>query len=194
MKLFLILLSAFLVNNIVLIRFLGLCPWLGVSKKLDAALGMSMAVFFVMVMSSWITWAIYKFILLPFNLVYLRTGVFILVIASFVQLVEMLLRKQIPALYSALGIYLPLITTNCSILGTTFLIVDYNYTFLQATIFAIGTAFGFMLAIIMIAGIRENLELAKIPESLKGAPIAFITASLMSLAFLGFIGFLGLSI
>jgi len=194
MSLFLIFLSAFLVNNIVLMRFLGLCPWLGVSKKIDSAIGMSCGVLFVMLLASWITWAIYKFILLPLDLVYLRTAAFILVIASLVQIVEMVFKKFIPALYSALGIYLPLITTNCTILGTTFLVIDNEYTFLKGTIFAIGTAFGFALAIVLISSIRERLELAEIPDALKGAPIAFITASLMSLAFLGFMGFLGLSI
>ncbi|MDI6840819.1 MAG: RnfABCDGE type electron transport complex subunit A [bacterium] len=191
---FLIFLSAFLVNNIVLIRFIGLCPWLGVSKRFDSALGMSMAVLFVMLLASWVTWMVYKFVLIPLNLAYLRTAVFILVIASLVQLVEMFLRKQVPALYSALGIYLPLITTNCAILATTFLVIDNNYTFLQATIFAVGTALGFTLAIVLISSIREKLDLAKIPNTLKGEPIAFITASLMSLAFLGFVGLLGLSI
>ncbi len=148
----------------------------------------------MMLLASWITWAIYKFILLPLDLVYLRTAAFILVIASLVQIVEMVFKKFIPALYSALGIYLPLITTNCTILGTTFLVIDNEYTFLKGTIFAIGTAFGFALAIVLISSIRERLELAEIPDALKGAPIAFITASLMSLAFLGFMGFLGLSI
>lgn len=194
MKLGLIFLAAFLVNNIVLMRFLGLCPWLGVSKKMSSATGMSMGVIFVTLMASWVTWALYKFLLVPFDLVYLRTATFILVIATLVQLVEMMFRKFMPALYHALGIYLPLITTNCMILGCTFYIVDFKYTFLEATVFAIALAIGFALAIILIAGIRERLELAQIPESLKGAPIAFITASLMSLAFLGFMGFLGLSI
>ena len=191
---FLIFLSAFLVNNIVLIRFLGLCPWLGVSKKIDSSIGMSMGVLFVMLLATWLTWVAYKFILLPFNIVYLRTSVFILVIAALVQIVEMLFRKYVPALYSVLGIYLPLITVNCTILGTTFLVIDSNYTFLQATIFAIGTALGFALAIILISSIRERLDLADVPDALKGAPIAFITASLMSLAFLGFVGLFGLSI
>jgi len=193
-KLFLIFLSAFLVNNIVLMRFLGLCPWLGVSKKTSSAVGMSMAVLFVMLMASWITWGIFNFLLFPLKLVYLRTLTFILVIASLVQLVEMVFRKFLPTLYSALGIYLPLITTNCAILGTTFIVIDSNYSFLNTSIFAIGTACGFGLAIILIAGIRERLTIAPIPDAFKDAPIAFVTASLMSLAFLGFIGFLGLSI
>lgn len=194
MSLFLIFLSSFLVNNIILMRFLGLCPWLGVSKKLSSALGMSGGVLFVMLIASWFTWAIYKFVLLPFDLIFLRTAAFILVIASLVQIVEMIFRKFIPALYSSLGIYLPLITTNCAILGTTFLIVDNDYSFVKGTVFTIGTALGFALAIILFSSIRERLELSEIPDALKGTPIAFITASLMSLAFLGFMGFLGLSI
>jgi electron transport complex protein RnfA len=192
MSLFLIFLSAFLVNNIVLMRFLGLCPWLGVSKKMSSATGMSMGVLFVTLLASWITWTLYRFLLVPLDLIYLRTAVFILVIASLVQLVEMVFKKFIPALYSSLGIYLPLITTNCAILGTTFLVIDTEYTFLKATIFALGTAAGFALAIVLISGIRERLEAAQVPDAFKGAPIAFITASLMSLAFLGFMGFLGL--
>jgi electron transport complex protein RnfA len=192
MSLFLIFLSAFLVNNIVLMRFLGLCPWLGVSKKMSSATGMSMGVLFVTLMASWITWALYRLLLVPFGLVYLRTAVFILVIASLVQLVEMVFKKYIPALYSSLGIYLPLITTNCAILGTTFLVIDSELSFLKATVFALGTAAGFALAIILISGIRERLEAARVPDAFKGAPIAFVTASLMSLAFLGFMGFLGL--
>jgi len=191
---FLIFLSAFLVNNIVLMRFLGLCPWLGVSKRLDSSIGMSMAVLFVMLLASWITWVIYQFILVPYDLVYLRTAAFILVIASLVQFVEMFMRKQAPALYSALGIYLPLITTNCAILGTTFLVIDNNYSFAHATVFAIGTALGFALAIILISSIRERLDLADVPDAFKGAPIAFVTASLISLAFLGFVGLMGLSL
>jgi electron transport complex protein RnfA len=161
---------------------------------MSSAIGMSMGVLFVMLMASWITWAIFKFLLFPLNIVYLRTLSFILVIATLVQLVEMTFRKFVPALYSALGIYLPLITTNCTILGTTFIIIDNEYSFLNATIFAIGTAFGFALAIILISSIREKLELAQVPDAFKDAPIAFITASLISLAFLGFMGFLGLSI
>jgi len=191
---FLIFLSAFLVNNIVLMRFLGLCPYLGVSRRVDSALGMSMAVLFVMLLATWITYAVFKFILVPFNLPFLRTSAFILVIAALVQFVELFLRKNVPNLYKALGIYLPLITTNCAILGTTFIVIENNYNFFNATIFAIGTALGFALALILMSSIREKLEFAPIPESLRGAPIAFVVASLMSLAFLGFAGLLGLSI
>ncbi len=191
---FIIFLSAFLINNIVLMRFLGLCPYFGVSKRTETALGMSMGVFFVMLLASWITFFIYHHILIPLDLVFLRTASFILVIASLVQLIELFLKKNVKTLYRALGIFLPLITTNCAILGITFLIVDYQYTLIQATVFAAGTAMGFGLALFLMAGIREQLELAPVPSALKGAPIAFIVASLTSLAFLGFSGFLGISI
>lgn len=191
---FLIFLSAFLVNNIVLMRFLGLCPYFGVSRRTDTALGMSMGVLFVMLLASWITFFIYHYLLVPLDLVFLRTASFILVIASLVQLIELFLKKNAPTLYQALGIYLPLITTNCAILGITFLIIDYDYTLLQATVFSIGTALGFGLALLLMAGMREQIDLAPVPDALKGSPIAFITASLTSLAFLGFAGLLGLSI
>lgn len=192
MNIFSIFIASFLINNIVLIRFLGLCPWFGVSKKLDSAVGMSGAVIFVTLLATWVTWVIYQFILAPLGLFYLRTGMFILVIAALVQLVEMFFRKYVPVLYNTLGIYLPLITTNCIILAIAFLVIDYQYTFLEATTFALGTALGFVLAIILIASARERIDTPKIPDALKGAPIAFITASLMSLAFLGFSGLFGL--
>lgn len=191
-NMFSIFIASFLINNIVLIRFLGLCPWFGVSKRLDSAVGMSGAVIFVTLLSAWVTWVIYQFLLVPFELFYLRTGVFIIVIAALVQLVEMFLKKYITALYNSLGIYLPLITTNCIILAVAFLVIDYEYTFLQATVFALGTALGFTLAIILIASIRERIDSPKVPNALKGAPIAFITASLISLAFLGFSGLFGM--
>jgi electron transport complex protein RnfA len=190
---FLIFLSAFLVNNIVLMRYLGLCPYFGVSKRIDTALGMSMAVLFVMLLASWITFFIYYYLLVPFDLVFLRTATFILVIASLVQFIELFLKKNRPTLYQALGIYLPLITTNCAILGIAFLIINYDYTLLQATVFSLGTAMGFGLALLLMAGMREQIDLAPVPDALKGSPIAFITASLTSLAFLGFAGLLGLS-
>lgn len=153
-----------------------------------------MGVLFVMLLASWITFFIYHFLLVPLDLVFLRTATFVLVIASLVQLIELFLKKNIPTLYRALGIYLPLITTNCAILGITFLLIDYDYTLLQATVFAIGTAMGFGLALLLMAGMREQIDLAPVPDALKGSPIAFITASLTSLAFLGFAGLLGLSI
>jgi len=193
-NLLLILFSALLVNNIVLMRFLGLCPYLGVSRRLDTAGGMAAAVFFVMLLATWITWPIYHYVLQPWHLEFLRTAAFILVIASLVQFIEILLKRIAPALYTALGIYLPLITTNCAILGVTFIVINENYNFIEATVFAIGTALGFALALLLMAGIRERLELAPIPEVLKGPPIVFIMASLMSLAFLGFAGFMGLSL
>jgi electron transport complex protein RnfA len=190
----LIFISAFIVNNILLMRYIGLCPFFGVSTSLTTAFGMSAAVLFVMVLATWITWLIYTFILFPLDLVFLRTAAFILVIAALVQFVEMFLKKNFKALYSAMGIYLPLITTNCAILGVTFLVINYHYDFFRATIFSIGTALGFGLVIILFSAIRERLEFAPISRSLKGYPIAFISASLVALAFLGFIGLLGLSL
>ncbi len=189
----LIFLSAFLVNNIVLMRFLGLCPFFGVSTAVETATGMGMAVIFVMTLAAWITWLVFHFVLLPFNLVFLRTALFILTIASLVQLVEMFLKKYYRALYSAMGIYLPLITTNCAILGITFLNIDNKFNFLNGTVFAIGTGLGFTLVIITFAAIRERLDLAPINPSLKGYPISFIAAALMALAFLGFSGLFGLT-
>ena len=194
MSLFLLFLSAFLVNNIVLMRFLGLCPFFGISSKLDTAVGMGMSVIFVMVLSSVITWFLYQYILLPLNLVFLRTAAFILVIASLVQFLEIYFKKSIPALYSALGIFLPLITTNCAILGVAFLNIDYGHSLIQTLVYSIGVSLGFTLALVLMAGIRMRIDNAPIPEPLKGLPIAFITASLMALAFLGFQGFLGLSL
>jgi len=205
-----IIIGGIFINNFVLMRFLGLCPFLGVSKKKDTALGMGMAVIFVMVMATAITWIIWNFLLLPnesnllyiifskfnpaltpenFNLAYLETIAFILVIATLVQFVEMVLQKSAPALYSSLGIFLPLITTNCAILGLAELnTMSYNYNFIQSLVHAIAAGIGFTLALLLMSGIREKLEYAEIPEALKGLPIAFITAGLMSLAFLGFSG------
>ncbi len=189
----LIFLAAFLVNNIVLMRFLGLCPFFGVSNAVETASGMGMAVIFVMTLASWITWIVYHGILLPFDLVFLRTAVFILTIASLVQLVEMFLKKSYRTLYNALGIYLPLITTNCAILGVTFLTIDNKFDFLNSTIFSIGTGLGFMVVMITFAAIKERLDLAPINPSIKGYPISFIAAGLMALAFLGFSGLFGLT-
>jgi Na+-translocating ferredoxin:NAD+ oxidoreductase subunit A len=191
-SLFLIFISAFLVNNIVLMRFLGLCPWLGASNRISSAIGMSVAVIFVMLLSSSVTWIIYNFLLLPMGLVYLRTMVFVLVIGTLVQFMDLFLKKKRPALYKSLGIYLPLMATNCIILGAAFLIIDYNYNFIQSIVFTLGVSLGFMLAMIMLSSVRERIDTADIPPSLRGAPIAFITASLMSLAFLGFSGLFGL--
>jgi electron transport complex protein RnfA len=189
-----ILMGAFLVNNIILMRFIGLCPFFGVSTALDTSVGMSAAVLFVMLLAAWVSWLLYHTLLLPLGLVFLRTAVFILVIAGLVQFVEMVLKKYMRGLYSALGIYLPLITTNCAILGVTFLNVDYRFDLLQSTLFAFGTALGFALAIILFAAIRERLEDSPISPSFKGYPIAFVGASLVSLAFLGFTSLFGISL
>lgn len=191
---FLIFLSAFLVNNIVLMRFLGLCPFFGVSRQMKTATSMGVSVIFVMTLATAITWFLYKYILVPLDLIYLRTVVFILVIASLVQFLELFFKKQLPALYSALGIFLPLITTNCAILGVAFLNIDNNFNLISGIVFAISSGLGFLLAIALIGSIRERLENAPIPETLKGLPISFVIAALMGLAFLGFSGFLGLSL
>lgn len=185
--------GALLVNNILLMRFIGLCPFFGVSGSVSTATGMSGAVMFVMLLATWVTWILFHAVLAPLGLEFLRTAVFILVIASLVQFVEMFLRKNLRALYSALGIYLPLITTNCAILGVTFLSIDYGFSLLNATVFALGGGLGFGLVIILFAGIRERLADAPISRSFSGYPIAFVAASLVSLAFLGFTGLFGIS-
>jgi electron transport complex protein RnfA len=187
-ELILIIISAVLVNNFVLSRFLGICPFLGVSKKVETATGMGMAVIFVMTLASIITWIIQYTLLEPFDLAFLRTITFILVIAALVQLVEMTVQKTAPPLYEALGIFLPLITTNCAVLGAALLNIQKEYTFLEASIFGFGSSVGFTLAIVIFAGIRERLDLYELPESMKGVPIALITAGILSLAFLGFAG------
>lgn len=193
-NLLLIFIAAFIVNNILLMRYIGLCPFFGVSTSLSTAFGMSAAVLFVMLISTWVTWIIFHFVLLPLNLVFLRTATFILVIAALVQFVEMFLKKNYKTLYNAMGIYLPLITTNCAILAVTFLVINYKYNLIQSTVFAVGTALGFALVIILFSAIRERLEFAPISRSFKGYPIAFIAASLVALAFLGFIGLFGLTL
>ena len=186
--------SAILINNFILSRFLGLCPFFGVSKKLSSAFGMGMAVIFVMSVASIFTWSIDRFILVRYNVDYLRTIVFILVIAALVQFVEMILQKYSPMLYEALGIYLPLITTNCAILGVALLnagtnvFTHTNYTLIESIVNAATSGIGFTLALIIMAGIREKLELLEIPKVLQGLPISFITAGLMAIAFLGFSG------
>lgn len=188
MELIAILISAILINNFVLHYFLGICPFLGVSKKIDSALSMGLAVTFVMTITAVVSWMINHWILIPYKLDYLQIVSFILVIASLVQLVEMFIRKISPSLYQALGIYLPLITTNCAIMGLALLAALKNYNFIQAVIFGAGSGIGFTLAIIIMAGIREQLDLADVPEPLKGAGIALIVAGIMALAFLGFSG------
>ncbi len=187
-KLIIILLSAVFINNYILSRFLGICPFLGVSKKLDSAAGMSLAVIFVMMIATAVTWPIQMFLLNPNNLGYLQTIVFILVIAALVQLVEIVLKRYIPALHKSLGVYLPLITTNCAILGVTILNIDEGYTFLEAMVNSLGSGLGFMLAMIMFSGVRSKLEGADIPKSFKGLPITLVAASITSLSFMGFGG------
>lgn len=188
MELVAIFVSAILINNFVLYYFLGICPFLGVSKKISSALSMGLAVTFVMTITAVVSWAINHWILIPHKLDYLQIVSFILVIASLVQLVEMFIRKMSPPLYQALGIYLPLITTNCSIMFLALLAVLRNYSLAEAVAFGVGSGLGFTLAIILMAGIREQLDLADVPEPLKGAGIALIVAGIMALAFMGFIG------
>ncbi|MDH5526370.1 MAG: electron transport complex subunit RsxA [Nitrospirota bacterium] len=187
-ELALIALSAMLVNNFVLARFLGVCPFLGVSRKMDSAIGMSFAVLFVMTVASVVTWLVQRLVLVPFNLEYLRTITFILVIASLVQLVEMVVQKTSPVLYQALGIFLPLITTNCAILGVALLVVQKDYGFLQTLTFAVAASAGFGLAMVLLAGLRESLALAAIPRAFQGNAIVLVTAGILSLAFMGFSG------
>jgi len=187
-ELLLILIGAIFVNNFVLARFLGICPFLGVSKKVETALGMGMAVTFVMTVATVVTWFLQYFVLVPFGIEYLQTIAFILVIASLVQLVEMVVQKVSPVLYQSLGIFLPLITTNCAVLGLAVLSIQKDYTFLEGVVFALGAALGFTLALVLFAGLRERLELCPVPDSFRGAAIALITAGLLSLAFMGFAG------
>jgi electron transport complex protein RnfA len=186
--LILIFIGAIFVNNFVLSRFLGICPFMGVSKKIDTALGMTFAVMFVMTIAGIITWIIQYAVLNPFKLQYLQTIVFILIIASLVQLVEMIVEKVSPALYSSLGIFLPLITTNCAILGVAILNIQQNYNFLQMFVFTFASSLGFGLALVLFAGIRERVELSDVPVYFKGMPIAFISAGILALAFMGFSG------
>ncbi len=183
-----IIIGAIFVNNFILTRFLGLCPFFGVSKKTSSALGMGLAVVFVMTISSSITWAIYHHLLVPFDIEYLQIITFILTIAVLVQFVELFLKKFNQVLYKALGIYLPLITTNCAILGVALLNVQEGYSFIGSVVFGISAGIGFTLALLLMSGIRERLELARVPRAMQGVPIAFIIASLMSMAFLAFSG------
>lgn len=183
-----IIIAAVLTNNFVLSRFLGICPFLGVSKRLDTSVGMSLAVTFVMVLSSAVTYPIYKYLLLRYDLIYLRTIVFILVIASLVQFVEIALKRYIPSLYKSLGIYLPLITTNCAVLGVTILNIDNEFDFLGSIVNSFSAGMGFLLAMVLFTGVRQRLENSDIPDFLKGLPITLVAASLVSLSFLGFAG------
>ena len=183
-----IVLSAILINNFIFSQFLGCCPFLGCSSKLDTAAGMGLAVVFVMGLASAICWVVNTYILIPLGLGFLQTIAYILVIAVLVQFVEMFLKKSVPSLYSALGIYLPLITTNCAVLGVVLLNTQYNFNFLQSTVYGITGGMGFMLAICLMASVREKVEFAEYPESFNGFPIALVTAGLIALAFMGFSG------
>lgn len=184
-----LLISALFTENFVLVKFLGCCPFLGVSKKIDTAIGMGMAVTFVMAIASMFTYLANEFLLIPLNLEYLQTILFILIIAALVQFVEMVIKKTMPALYSSLGIYLPLITTNCAVLGVALLNVQNGYNLLFSILYGTFAALGFTLAIVLFAGIREQINEKDVPESFHGFPIALITAGLMAIAFMGFSGF-----
>lgn len=190
MNIFALFLGAIFVNNFVLSKFLGICPFLGVSKKVETAAGMGIAVTFVMTLASAATYLVYNFILVKLNITFMYNIAFILIIASLVQFVEMFIKKSSPTLYQALGVYLPLITTNCAVLGVTVLNKDNGYNFIQSMVNGVGAALGFMLAIVLFAGIRERLERNNIPKAFLGFPIALITAGLMAIAFLGFSGLL----
>ncbi len=183
-----LIISCIFVNNILLAQFLGNCPFFGTSKKMETAVGMAMAVIFVLVMAGGITWLTYQFLLVPFDLVYLRTIAFILVIAALVQFVEMFLKKSIPALYAGLGIFLPLITTNCAVLGACVLNIDKDYSFMQSLVASFAYAFGFGLALVIFAGLREKILLARVPRPLQDTSIALVTAGVLSLAFYAFKG------
>lgn len=187
-SLIIILMGSVLVNNYVLTRFLGICPFLGVSKKLDQATGMGISVTFVMLLATAATWPIQKFLLDRFNLGYLQTVVFILVIATLVQFIEIILKKFIPSLHKSLGVYLPLITTNCAVLGVTINNINDGYGFLESMVSSLGVGLGFLLAMVLFSGVRSKLEDADIPEAFKGIPITLVAASIVSLAFFGFGG------
>lgn len=188
MEYIIIIIAAVFVNNIVLAQFLGICPYLGVSSRISTSVGMTGAVMFVMTFATIVTYLIFTYVLVPFDITYLQTISYILVIASLVQMVEIILKKVSPPLYQALGIFLPLITTNCAVLGVAILTVQKDLNLLQGVVFAISNAAGFGLAIILFAGIREHLDLMDVPKGMKGAPIALIVAGIMALAFMGFAG------
>ncbi len=187
-EIFILMLTAILVENYIFSRFLGICPFLGVSEKPDTALGMGCAVTFVMTVSSAATYAVYHYVLVPFNLQYLETIAFILIIASLVQFIEMFLRKFVPSLYGALGIYLPLITTNCAVLGAVLLNIQNGFNFIESLAFGFSSALGFTLAIVLFAGVRMRVNLADPPKPFRGTPIALVTAGLIAMAFSGFTG------
>ena len=184
--LFAIVIGAIFVNNVVLSQFLGICPFLGVSSKVETSFGMGMAVTFVMALASVVTWCLQNFVLVPFGIEYMQTITFILVIAALVQMVEIVLKKTSPALYQALGIFLPLITTNCAVLGVAIISVQKDFDLLTGVVYSVATALGFALALILFAGIRERLEVEDTPNAMRGVPIALITAGLLAMAFMGF--------
>ena len=188
MEYLLIFISAIFVNNIILSQFLGICPFLGVSRKIDTALGMGAAVAFVLTLSTIVTWLVQTYVLNPLGLQYLQTLAFILVIATLVQMVEIILKKVSPPLYQALGIFLPLITTNCAVLGVAILVIQKDFNLLSSIVYAFSTALGFALALTVFAGIREQLSLVQVPKGMQGMAIVFVTAGLLSLAFMGFSG------
>ena len=188
MEYFVIIISSIFVNNIVLSQFLGICPFLGVSNRVGTSLGMGAAVTFVMAISSIVAYLIQYYVLVPLGIQYMQTIVFILVIAALVQMVEIILKKVSPALYQALGIFLPLITTNCAVLGIAILLVQKEYNLGESVVFATATAIGFSLALVLFAGLRERLELEDVPAGMKGMPIALLTASILAMAFMGFSG------
>ena len=188
MEIIILIISAVLVNNVVLVQFLGICPFLGVSGKIDTAVGMGLAVVFVMSLANLVTYLIQNLVLVPLGIEFMQTITFIFVIAFLVQIVEIILKKSVPALYHALGIYLPLITTNCAVLGIAILSVQKHYDLLMSVIYAASIAVGFTLALILMAGIREQIQLNETPKGIQGFPISLITAGLLSLAFMGFAG------
>lgn len=185
---FSIIIGAIFVNNVVLAQFLGICPFLGVSSKVETSLGMGAAVTFVMALASVVAWALQTYVLVPLGIEYMQTIVFILVIAALVQMVEIMLKKISPALYQALGIFLPLITTNCAVLGVAILMISKEFNLLQSVVYSIATAVGFALALVLFAGIRERLELENIPRAMQGVPVALVTAGILAMAFMGFSG------
>lgn len=183
-----IIITAIFVNNIVFAQFLGICPFLGVSKRLTSAVGMGMAVTFVMAIATLVTYMLQMYVLVPLGVTFLQTIVFILVIAALVQVLEIVMKKAMPALYQALGVFLPLITTNCAVLGVAILVIQKNMTLTESLVYAVSTALGFTLALVIFAGIREQLALSKIPKAMQGTPIALITAGILAMAFMGFAG------
>ncbi len=188
MEYILIIISAIIVNNVVLAQFLGICPFLGVSNKLSTAIGMSGAVVFVMTLATIVTFLVHHYILIPLQITFLQTIAYILVIAALVQMVEIILKKISPSLYQALGIFLPLITTNCAVLGVAILVIQKNFNLMESVVYTIATALGFGLALIIFSGLREQIELNQVPKGMRGTPIALVTAGLLSLAFMGFTG------